>query len=299
MRSAEIISLQAEHHPMEQTAGFETEEEACLYLIHLRAYLEAARVATGLRVLDIGCNVGYGCRILADTAANVVGVDVSEAAIEEAKKTVDKPNASFLRVNGEVLPFEANEFDVVTAFQLIEHLPDPAPFLEDVWRVLKPEGRFLLTTPNAGIRLDPGMTPWNEFHVHEYSAAELSELLGTRFSTVTVSGLFADNILYEIERGRVERQRKSARRITRHLPPWWQVRSALIRSVKAVLPDRVVGQLRSLFSGKDDFGNSSTGISIDKVDRARDLLRNHGPEDFFYRSTELEEALDFLVVCQK
>lgn len=299
MKASEIIRLQAEHHPIEQTSGFETEEDACLYLMHLRAYSEAARLSAGLRVLDIGCNAGYGCGILSEFAADVVGVDVSEMAIQRAGQMVHKPNVSFLCVNGDVLPFEANEFDMVTAFQLIEHLPAPAHFLADVWRVLKPGGRFLLTTPNASIRLDPGMKPWNEFHVHEYVAAELAALLGTRFPTVAVSGLFADDELYEIERNRVERQRKNARKMTRHLPPWWKVRSSLIRSVKTVLPNQVVGKLRNLMADKAGLDRSSTNMPARKIDQVQNLLRRHAPEDFFYRSTELDKALDFLAVCQK
>lgn len=299
MKASEIIRLQAEHHPIEQTSGFEREEDACLYLMHLRAYSEAARLSTGLRVLDIGCNLGYGSGILSESAANVVGVDVSEMAIQKARQMVQKPNASFLRVNGGILPFEEKEFDIITAFQLIEHLPDPVPFLADVWRVLKPGGRFLLTTPNASIRLDPGMKPWNEFHVHEYMASELTALLKTRFPKVAVSGLFADNELYEIERNRVERQRKNARRITRHLPPWWKVRSSLIRSGKTLLPSQVVGKLRNLISHKANFAGSSTNTPASKVDRAKNLLLRYGAEDFFYRSTDLDIALDFLADCQK
>ncbi len=300
MKASEIIRLQAEHHPIEQTSDFETEEEACLYLMHLRAYSEAAQLSSGLSVLDIGCNVGYGCGILSETAVDVIGVDVSEMAIQRARQLVQNPNVSFLRVNGDVLPFEINKFDIVTAFQLIEHLPDPVPFLVDVWRVLRPGGRLLLTTPNADIRLDPGMKPWNVFHVHEYTALELATLLKTRFSAVSVSGLFADDELYKIERNRVDRQRENARKISRHFPPWWKVRSSLIKSLKTVLPSQITGQLRNLMSDKGRLDRSSENSPARKANsNAQNLLRRYGPEDFYYRSTELDKALDFLAVCQK
>ena len=78
-------------------------------------------------------------------------------------------------VDGQTLPFKDCSFDLVTAFQIIEHIPETVTFTEELKRVLRRDGVVLITTPNATIRLDPAMKPWNPFHVREYSHEELSE----------------------------------------------------------------------------------------------------------------------------
>ncbi|MCS7138836.1 MAG: class I SAM-dependent methyltransferase, partial [Crenarchaeota archaeon] len=79
-------------------------------------------------------------------AEEVYGVEISEKGVEMARKNGVK--CIQLDVDEEDLPFEDNFFDAVFAGELIEHLYDPDHFLEEVYRVLKPEGLFVLTTPN-------------------------------------------------------------------------------------------------------------------------------------------------------
>src|SRR6185503_473836 len=88
-----------------------------------------------------------------------------------------------------------------------EHIDDPGPYLAEIRRVLTPSGFVMFTTPNREIRLSPGMKPWNEFHVREYSAPELVELLRPVFVDVEVSSLCATPGLAEVELARVRRAR--------------------------------------------------------------------------------------------
>lgn len=208
----DVVRLQAEEHPLIDKEPA-TPPELCLHLMHLKAYDAAKEFGRGKDVLDLGCNTGYGTVQLADVARRVVGVDVAERAIDAARQRSGADRVEFRVVDGSALPFTDDSFDVVISFQVLEHIADPKPFLLEIIRILRPEGVILFTTPNAAIRLDPGMTPWNRFHVREFTAAELRETLTPMFPSVRIRGMFGTPTLYETEVARVDKARVRARRL--------------------------------------------------------------------------------------
>ena len=179
--------------------------------MHLKAYEEAASLAAGKVVLDLGCNNGYGSAVLGEACSRVVALDVSPAAIADAKERFGYRRIDFRVYDGLNIPFDDQFFDMVASFQVIEHLEDTVPYLTEIARVLRPPGVALFTTPNAAIRLDLDMNPWNEFHVREYRADELADLLKTVFDTVEMRGLFATEELYRIEFERCQKALRTAR----------------------------------------------------------------------------------------
>lgn len=99
----------------------------------------------GLRLLDVGCGVGRFCQAARSLGWDVSGIDLSERAIE-----LGRPYASFpmrAATVGQVAD-EGERYDVVTAFEVIEHLRDPLTFVADVRRVLEPGGQVFFTVPN-------------------------------------------------------------------------------------------------------------------------------------------------------
>jgi len=100
------------------------------------------------RILDVGCGDGNFSMLMGEAcrAKEVYGIEISEKGVEMARKNGVK--CYRLDVDEEDFPFEENFFDAVTALELIEHLFDPDHFLEEVYRVLKPKGIFVLSTPN-------------------------------------------------------------------------------------------------------------------------------------------------------
>ena len=140
---------------------------------HLARYAFAARLARGKRVLDAGCGAGYGSAELARHALGVTGADVSADALAFARENYRLPNLRFEQASAAALPHRDAAFDLVVAFEVIEHLEDWAAFLREVRRVLGPSGQFIVSTPNqlyyAESRRRSGPNP---FHVHEFEYDE-------------------------------------------------------------------------------------------------------------------------------
>jgi len=101
------------------------------------------------RVLDVGCGVGDFLAFLEKNGIKVAGVDISPYGVSEAKKKVSG-EVFQIDVTSDLLPFANQSFDVVTIFDLIEHLSSSSSdkLILEVNRVLQPKGVVFLTTPN-------------------------------------------------------------------------------------------------------------------------------------------------------
>ena len=148
---------------------------------HLARYRWAAGLADGRRVLDAGCGVGYGTRILAESGAlSVVGVD-RERRVLEASDVTDLDRVRLEQGDLLALPLPDDAVDLVVCFEVLEHVPDPLAALDELARVLVPGGTLVVSTPNRGVYL-----AGNPFHVHELTLEELSEALHARFANVAL-----------------------------------------------------------------------------------------------------------------
>ena len=158
---------------------------------HVARYAFAARLARGKRVLDAGCGTGYGSAELAGVAAQVVGVDVAAEAVDFARANYRLPNLSFEQGSCSALPHGDGCFDLVVAFEVIEHLPEWREFLRESRRVLAAGGQFVVSTPNKRYYAESrGSEGANPFHVHEFEFAEFRNELVAIFPDVA---LFLEN----------------------------------------------------------------------------------------------------------
>jgi SAM-dependent methyltransferase len=156
-----------------------------LWSEHLARYAYARRYAEGRRVLDAGCGTGYGSAELAQSALVVTGIDVEPQAIEFARATYPIPSLRFLVSSCAVTPFPENAFDLIVAFEVIEHLQDHRAFLQECARVLTHHGLFIVSSPNRKYYAESrAKTGPNPYHVHEFEAREFVEELSGVFQNV-------------------------------------------------------------------------------------------------------------------
>lgn len=161
------------------------ETERGIVALHAKRYEFALPLCAGKDVLDAGCGVGYGSAILASVARRVVGVDLSEEAIEHARGRYSNPNVEFVVDDLLELAQPDDAFDVVCAFESIEHLPAPDAHLAHVVRVLRPAGVYVVSTPRAERTT---VTPENPYHSIEFSRADFESLLARYFEEVELYG---------------------------------------------------------------------------------------------------------------
>ncbi len=158
---------------------------------HFSRYVFAARLARGKRVLDLGCGTAYGSSEIARYAAVVTGLDISSDAIDYARRNTAQPNVRFVQASAAAIPMREAAFDLVVAFEVIEHITEWRELLADVRRILAPGGQLVVSTPNkcyyAESRKQSGPNP---FHEHEFEFEEFKQALEEFFPHVL---LFTEN----------------------------------------------------------------------------------------------------------
>ena len=157
--------------------------ENVIFQRHMIAYTETAKMISG-KVLEIGCGEGYGITELAPRAEQYFAVDKYNTPISEELK--EKNNITFKQI--EVPPLkgiENNSIDFVVTFQVIEHINNDEFFVSEIYRVLKPGGKLILTTPNQLMTLT--RNPW---HFREYTPDGMKEILQTSFKEIDIKGVY-------------------------------------------------------------------------------------------------------------
>lgn len=148
---------------------------------HLHRYALALTLADGKNILDVASGEGYGSALLARRAHFVTGVDICEEAVRHAQRKYSAENLQFKQGSATAVPLDTHSVDVVVSFETIEHHDRHDEMLQEVKRVLKPNGLLIMSSPDKLHYSElPGIT--NPFHVKELYAPEFRSLIESHFS---------------------------------------------------------------------------------------------------------------------
>ena len=147
---------------------------------HLHRYALAANYTKDQIVLDIASGEGYGSNLLSKDATFVYGVDIDIDTIVNAQKKYAKKNLKFIQGSTSNIPLDNDIVDVVISFETIEHHCEHDEMLNEVKRVLKPNGLFIVSTPDKYFYSDKRNYK-NEFHVKELYKPEFISLINNNF----------------------------------------------------------------------------------------------------------------------
>jgi len=145
---------------------------------HLGRYEFAAKhIGAHMKVLDIACGIGYGNYLMAKAvpSAHILGVDISQDALDFAMSHYKCENNDFLQGDCLTVELPGQTYDLAVSFETIEHVDGDKVFFGRIFNALKPGGCFICSTPNQDVR--PFSPEKNPFHLRHYTLSEISGLL--------------------------------------------------------------------------------------------------------------------------
>jgi GT2 family glycosyltransferase/SAM-dependent methyltransferase/glycosyltransferase involved in cell wall biosynthesis len=156
---------------------------------HFHRYLWARRLAEGKRVLDVGSGEGFGAALLEDAAASVLGIEIDPVTVEHSRLNYAGPTLEFRQGSATELDrLPADSFDLVVAFEIIEHVDDHDAVLRGIEHVLAPGGIVVMSTPDRAAYTEASGQV-NPFHVHELTLEEFHARLAEPFPHVELFAL--------------------------------------------------------------------------------------------------------------
>jgi O-antigen biosynthesis protein len=150
---------------------------------HLHRYHSIKNLTEGKIVLDIACGEGYGSMLIAQSAAEVFGVDLDNETIVHAKEKYKSKNLHFLQGTVENIPLSNHSIDIIISFETIEHVSETVQkkFIAEIKRVLKTSGTLVISTPNK-INYSDRYSFANKFHIKEFDRHEFQSLMKSNFN---------------------------------------------------------------------------------------------------------------------
>lgn len=261
-----------------------------LHARHLKSYDFVKDYCQSKIVLDIGCFIGYGEKRISNSTKKIIAIDNDLDALCFAKSFNNSSNIIFIKSDAKKIPFKKNYFDIVLAFQLIEHIPlkNIENFLKEVSRILKKDGLFFVITPNRKTRLRIFQKPFNDEHYQEFSAKEFGKILRNIFQNIEIMGIRSEEWVEIIEKKRIYRT---------------FIRVYIIDNIIRFLrkfPDLKNNYFIKRMIGKNKLNNQKIILNDNKY--IFDELFNRFSMDCFYLEKQkklLNKSMDLFAICKK
>jgi 2-polyprenyl-3-methyl-5-hydroxy-6-metoxy-1,4-benzoquinol methylase len=153
-------------------------------------------------ILDIGCDKGFLLEKISkkNECKNIFGVDLNKDAIFQCQKKFQFAENFSIQNIDEKLNFPNDSFDLVTMVAVLEHVFDPFEAINEIFRILKPGGMYIVEVPNIAfikyrINLFFGIRPrtswgygWDGGHLNYFTASDLKKLLELKGFKIIVAG---------------------------------------------------------------------------------------------------------------
>lgn len=151
---------------------------------HLHRYALSSMFVKDKIVLDIASGEGYGSFLMSKIARKVIGVDIDNDAVIQAKVKYRNENLHFLIGSADNIPLENSSVDVLVSFETIEHHDKHEEMFLEVKRVLKPNGILLMSSPDKKYYSD--LQKNNPYHIKELYLEEFENLSKKYFTNVQI-----------------------------------------------------------------------------------------------------------------
>lgn len=161
---------------------------------HMARYHFACKYVKNKAVLDIACGFGYGAPLMIEAGAiKYDGVDINEKLIDNANLFYGSDCIEYHQ--GDICSYNSNKlFDIITCFETIEHINNYKIALLNMYRLLKPDGILLISSPNRSVT-SPNATcisdkPSNPYHAQEFIIKELKSGLNSAGFLINKNNIF-------------------------------------------------------------------------------------------------------------
>lgn len=152
------------------------------YIEHLTRYYFAQNMSNNKEVLDIASGEGYGTYLLSQKASSVLGIDIDPLAVEHASAKYINDNLKYECRSAFDTKLTTNKFDLITCFEMLEHIYEQEELIDEVSRIIKDDGVFMISTPNKYIsETEVHVEEKNHFHVKELYFHEFKSLMESKF----------------------------------------------------------------------------------------------------------------------
>lgn len=153
-------------------------------LEHMNRYyfVREALELNGKTIVDLASGEGYGSNLLANSAAFVYGIDISEEAVEHARNKYVRNNLQYQQGDASKIPLPDSVADVFVSFETIEHHDKHIEMIKEIKRVLKPDGILIMSSPDKYFYSDL-VNYKNPFHIKELYYDEFKTLITSNFKT--------------------------------------------------------------------------------------------------------------------